>query len=324
MNRVSRGAVFWGAAFITGGLVVLGIQQGLVSEQVVSEAARWWPLFLIGAGVAIIFAGVLGVIATAVAGILLGVLVGGLIAGAGTITVGCGGGDPLPLAALEDGSFSGHGAEVQLEVDCTKLEVTGSGTDGNWAVQADVESAPDVVVESGSDNLDVRTESQVTVVPERPRHVGVTLAGDAEVGLELRINAGEASVDLSEGHWGSLDLQGNAMSMFVDLSDAASDSVDLQVNAGSAEVQLSDGSHLGSMVLGVNAGSIDVCAPDGLGLQFTVGNNVASSHNLDEAALSKSGNVWRTANYDSADEQVDITFNGNAASLTLNPEGGCS
>ena len=324
MRPISRGAVFWGAAFITGGLVVLGIQQGVISDQIVSEAARWWPLFLIGAGVAIIFAGVLGVIATGLAGVLLGLLVGGLIGGAGTITVGCGGGDPLPLAALEEGSFSGNGADVQLRVDCTKLEVSGGGTDGAWTVQADEQAAADVTVESGSDSLDVRTESQTAVIPERPRHVGVSLPGDAEVGLELQINAGEASVDLSDGQWGALDLQGNAMSMFVDLSGAASESVELQVNAGSAEVQLSDASHLGSLLLGVNAGSIEVCAPDGLGLQFTVGNNVASSHNLDEAGLSESGNVWRTANYASADEQVNVTYNGNAASLTLNPEGGCS
>ena len=81
MQRVSRGAVFWGAAFITAGIVVLAIQQGWITEQVLSDAAQWWPLFLIGAGVAIIFAGALGVLATAAAGILLGVLVGGLIGG---------------------------------------------------------------------------------------------------------------------------------------------------------------------------------------------------------------------------------------------------
>ena len=324
MRPISRGAVFWGAAFITGGVVVLAIQQGWISEDILAEAARWWPLFLIGAGVAIMFQGALGVIATGLAGVLLGLLVGGLIGGAPTFSVGCGTGEPRPLEAYADGTFSDPGAQVRLDLSCATLEVAGDATDANWAVQADTESAPDITVDPGSTSLAVRTEEGPTFGLDRPRHVGVSLPGDISAAFELRFNAGSATVDLSDGLWGALDLNGNAMSMTVDLSDAGADSLDVSVNAGSAAVQFGDKTGIGSVTLGVNAGSIEVCAPDVLGLQFTIGNEVASSHNLDDQGLSQSGNVWRTANYASADQQIDIVFSGNAASLTLNPEGGCS
>jgi len=105
MRPVSRGAVFWGAALVTGGVTVLLIQQGVIGADFISEAARWWPLILIGAGVAIIFAGALGAVATALAGVLLGALVGGLIAGGPILSASCGLGNPGPLEPYAEGEF---------------------------------------------------------------------------------------------------------------------------------------------------------------------------------------------------------------------------
>ena len=49
--------------------------------------------------------------------------------------------------------------------------------------------------------------------------------------------------------------------------------------------------------------------------------NVTFSHDLDESGLSQSGTTWL-----SGDADADITFEieGNAASLSYNPDGGCS
>ena len=52
--------------------------------------------------------------------------------------------------------------------------------------------------------------------------------------------------------------------------------------------------------------------------------NISFSHNLDESGLQRAGDTWSTPGYAGADEQVHIDLDGNAASFTLNPEGGCS
>jgi hypothetical protein len=326
MQAVSRGAIFWGLALITGGLVVLALQQDWISGELLADIGRFWPVLLIGAGVALIFAGTLGVVATALAGIFLGALVGALIGGValGPVSVGCGTGDPGPLAPFEDGTFSGDGAQVRLELNCTALEVVGGDSDSDWSVEADADAAEDIDLSADGDSLAVRTDETVVVGLDSPRAIEVTIPRSVETALELQFNAGDATVDLADGTWGALDLDGNAMSMLVDLSGAEADAFGVAVNAGSAEIAFSESTRIGSVTLGVNAGSIEVCAPDGLGLAFTIGAEIAASHNLDDAGLVESGNVWRTPDYETADNQVDITFTGNAASLTLNPEGGCS
>jgi hypothetical protein len=96
------------------------------------------------------------------------------------------------------------------------------------------------------------------------------------------------------------------------------------MNAGALSLELDAGSQIGSIELSANAGSFEVCAPDDIGLEITVGENVATGHNLEEAGLTEDGDVWRTLGFDSADTQIEISFSGNAASFNLNPDGGCS
>jgi hypothetical protein len=323
MRRISRGAIFWGSALVSAGLVILAIQQGLIDDARLADIGQWWPLLLIGAGVAIIFAGTLGVVAVALSGILLGVLVGGVVMGAASLPVGCGTEDEGPLVAIADGEFSGDGAEVDLDLNCATLELAAGGGEG-WSVEGDEDSADDELIVTDSDEtLEVRTENENPVGDRR--HVEVTIPGDGGTHLSLGINAGEATLDLADGRWGQLDLEGNAMAMTVDLSGAEADAFELTLNAGSANVLLGAGTEFGSPVqFGANAGSIEVCVPDDIGVQVTVGENVTTGHNLDEAGFSQSGNVWRTDGYDAADTQVEIEFEGNAASFNVSPEGDCS
>jgi hypothetical protein len=323
MRRISRGAIFWGSALVSAGLVILAIQQGLIDDARLADIGQWWPLLLIGAGVAIIFAGTLGVVAVALSGILLGVLVGGVVMGAASLPVGCGTADEGPLVAIADGEFSGDGAEVDLDLNCATLEVA-AGDGSTWDVSADEDSADEELIVSDSDEtLEVRTENENPVGDRR--HVAVTIPGDGGTHLSLGINAGEATLDLAGGRWGQLDLEGNAMAMTVDLSGAEADAFELALNAGSADVLLGAGTELGSPIqFGANAGSIEVCIPDDIGVQVTVGENVTTGHNLDDAGFSQSGNVWRTDGYEAADTQVEIEFEGNAASFNVSPEGDCS
>jgi hypothetical protein len=321
MKSAPRGAIFWGAALVTAGAVILAIQQGYVSGEILAEASRWWPLILIGAGVAVIFAGRLGAVAIGLAGVLLGLLIGGLVGGAGSFPTACGGGDPGPLQPFEDGSFGGSSGDVELDLNCVTLEVNG-GDAPEWIVEADEDSASDLELSSSERNLVIRSGDAVSLGGRR--HVAVTLPDDDGTNISTSLNAGEATLDLAGGHWGAIQVDGNAAAFVVDLSDADVDSMEASLNAGSAGIQFSDQSNVGSIRLSANAGEFHVCVPDGVGLQVTIGSDVAVGHNLDEEGLTEDGDVWRTANYANAETQIDIVFSGNAAAFTLNPEGGCS
>jgi len=322
MKTAPRGAIFWGAALVTAGVVILAIQQGYVSDEILAGASRWWPLILVGAGVAVIFAGRLGAVAIGLAGILLGLVIGGLVGGAGSFTTACGGGDPGRLQPFEDGSFGGsRHVRVELDLNCVTLEVNG-GDAAEWIVEADEESASDLELSSSERNLVIRSGDAASLGGRR--HVAVTLPGDDGTNISTSLNAGNATLDLTGGHWGAIQVDGNATSILIDLSDAVADTIEASLNAGSAGIQFSDQTDVGSVRLSANAGEFHVCVPDDVGLQVTIGSSVATGHNLDEDGLTEDGDVWRTANYASAATQIDIVFSGNAAAFTLNPEGGCS
>jgi hypothetical protein len=320
MRPVSRGAVFWGAALVTAGVVVLAIQQGWISDDLLGQAAQWWPLFLIGAGVAIIFAGTLGVIATAAAGILLGLLVGGLIGGGATSLSACGPGEPGPLQAYEDGSFSSSAA-VEVDLNCVSLQVAG-GEGNDWSVEVDEDSADRIELSAGDTDLDLQSDEPG--VGSHRLNVGVIIPADDGSSLSSSLNAGEATFDLSDGDWGEVDLSGNAVAIHVDLSGADAESFLASMNAGAMDIELSSDTSLESLQLSANAGSFEVCVADDVGLAITVGSSVATGHNLDEEGLSQDGDVWRTPDFASASTQIEIMFSGNAAAFTLNPDGGCS
>ena len=55
----------------------------------------------------------------------------------------------------------------------------------------------------------------------------------------------------------------------------------------------------------------------------TTNANITFSTNLDESGLTRAGDTWSTAGYAAAADQVHIDLEGNAASFTLNPKGGC-
>jgi hypothetical protein len=324
MRRVSRGAVFWGSALVTAGLLILAIQQGLIDEALLLDIGQWWPLLLIGAGVAIVFAGALGVVAVALSGVLLGLLVGGLVSGATSLPVGCGNDDPEEVSVVEDGTFSGDAPTIHLELDCATL-ILGGGSGDDWSVEADEDTADEIQVESGDDQLTIRTDDDETFATGDRRHLEVTVPRDTGASLGVSVNAADTDLDLSDGAWSQVDFSGNAMATRIDLSGAEAEDVSVTLNAGSAKIQLGEGTTLNSpMRLGANAGSMEVCAPAGIGLEIAMGEDVTVGHNLDAEGLSEDNGVWRTDGFEDADTQIEIEFEGNAASFTLNPEGGCS
>ena len=74
--------------------------------------------------------------------------------------------------------------------------------------------------------------------------------------------------------------------------------------------------------ISVNAGQIDLCVPDDVGLRLDVTDQLTFVTNLGSQGLDQSGTEW-TREATGGAPTIDLSLDGNAASLSLRPEGGC-
>jgi hypothetical protein len=74
--------------------------------------------------------------------------------------------------------------------------------------------------------------------------------------------------------------------------------------------------------LRINAGAIDLCAPSDVGLHLTTTDQLTFGTNLAAEGLARSGNTWTREGAAGA-PTIDLSIEGNAASLTLKGEGAC-
>ncbi|HYI67762.1 MAG TPA: hypothetical protein VEW95_12645, partial [Candidatus Limnocylindrales bacterium] len=283
------------------------------------QAWRLWPLLLVVIGLAVIASRTpFGGVATLLAGLVAGGLAGTLVAGVPDgLSMGCGG-EPTESVSAE-GSFSTDGA-VELDFSCGELEVsTQNGTD--WSVVARHGSDEVPEIDSDTESLRVSAEGGGFIGLTDSRQAwDVVLPQDASLTLTVDSNAASSRLDLDDADLSTLAIDANAGEIDLALPGAEVRELSIDANAGSVsikadEVTLLDGS------IEMNAGSLELCAPDDLAIAITIeGENVTFSHNLDDSGLSRQGDTWSSGDGE-ADVRLDV--NGNAASFTLNPEGGC-
>ena len=317
--RVRRGLLFWGLFLIPLGGITLLVRAGVFSADQLSEAWRLWPLILVGIGLAILLGrSRTAALGTAVVALIVGSL-GGAAHASGNFWIGglsdCAiGGAPTDQQLERTGTLQ-PGAAVRLDVRCGSLNVTtGAGTD--WRLDAGYRG-PAPIVDASSSRLSVR-------VPGGPgeRHHDWTIGlPAAAVGtISLTANAARADLDLPGAHVARLDADMNAGDLRIGASSGAIDEIDLSMNAG--QIRLDAGAAALEGRMSVNAGVIDLCVPEGVGLRFDVNDQLTFVHNLASRGLSRSGNTW-TRDATGGAPLIDLSIEGNAASLTLNPEGGC-
>jgi len=145
--------------------------------------------------------------------------------------------------------------------------------------------------------------------------------------LYITPNAAETTIHLGGGHFTIVSLHPNAGSLKLDLTAAQVDNLDLLLNAGSASISVSEGAHV-SGSLSANAGSIELCTEGYLRISLAVEDNFTFSTNLGGSGLVHEGETWSSAPRPYPENivvsVVDLRIRGNAASFTLNPEGGCA
>ncbi len=317
--RVNRGLVFWGLALVVAGAVALLVQSGGIGEEAARNAWRFWPVVLVAIGIAVIAGRTpFALLATAAAAIVVGGLAGTLVAGwPEGIGLGCGG-QPTERVS-ESGSFGGA-AEVDLLFNCGDLIVS-LATGSDWSVNAGhgADARPDISSDDGSLSITAEGGGPIGFTSTR-QEWEVELPAEAELDVDLEANAASAAIDLAGGQLAGLTIDANAGDFAVDVSGASVDGFELDMNAGSASISTDGDTTLAGSV-GMNAGSLDLCVPDGVAVEIVLDDpNVTFSHDLDDHDFDESGDVWRLG---SGTPAIRLSVDGNAASFSFNPDGGC-
>ena len=320
--HVNRGLVFWGVALVTAGAVALAIQSNVIAAEAAREAWRLWPIVLIVVGLAVISARTpFALVATLAAGIVAGGLTGTLVVGwPDGLAIGCGGETDEQITA--DGSFNGASAEVVLDFNCGELHLaTGGGSD--WSVGARYASGGEPTITSDEGALRVRSN-------DGPGFMGfadgrqawdVTLPAEVRLALDIEANAAASRLDLEGADLSELSLDANAGEAALHLGGATVDELTINANAGSLGL-IVDGDSAVTGSVEMNAGSLELCVDRDVAIAITIDDdNVTFTHDLDSSGLTRQGDTWSSGD---GTAHVTLDIEGNAASFTYNPDGGCS
>jgi hypothetical protein len=315
--RVRRGLLFWGLLLIPLGGIPLLDQAGVIDVSRFADAWRLWPLVLVGIGIALLLGRTrVALVGTAVIALTLGAI-GGVALAAPDNWFGSFG-DCTPGNPTHDfsdtGTFSAP-AEVQLDFRCGTIEVTTE--DGSDWVVGGAYGKNEPTIASDVDRLSVRAARGSTGQHDEWQ---VTLPASQLARFELTANAASGEVDLGDAALERLSADVNAGDLRIAAGSGGTDDVDLSMNAGRLRLETGRAAMSGSV--SINAGAIDLCVPADVGLRLDVTDQLTFATNLGSQGLARSGDVW-TRPAASGAPTIDLAIDGNAASLTLKPEGAC-
>jgi hypothetical protein len=203
---------------------------------------------------------------------------------------------------------------ASFALNCGALDLTvASGND--WRVSADYQGeAPSI--EASSDALELRSPEGFGL---RRQYWAVTLPAAQVKEIRSSSNASSVTATLAGADIDSLDVSLNAGDVQIDATGASVARVDISTNAGRVRLGV-DSDTTGEM--SANAGAMSLCVPTDATLRLRVREQLTFGHNLDDRGLTQSGEVW-TREGAVGGPVVDLAVSGNAASFTLDPEGGC-
>ncbi|MCV0402158.1 MAG: DUF5668 domain-containing protein [Chloroflexi bacterium] len=321
--QVNRGLVFWGVALITAGAVALAVQAGAVGEQPARAIWRAWPAVLIVIGVSVLLARTpFALASTVLAGVVVGGLAGTLAAGwPGAVDLGCGG-EPSELVTA-DGRFADRG-DVELDFTCGDLEVSTAGG-AEWQLDARHAPGSEPRVTSSDGGLRVEADGGGGFgfgfgFADGRQEWMLVLPTDPTLDLMVDANAASSRLDLAGATFGQLSIDANAGDLRLLLGDATVEELSIDANAGSITIAAGPGGRVDGRVE-LNAGSMELCVPEDAVVRIALtDDNSTFSHNLEGSGLARSGDSWRRG---AGAPDVGLRVEGNAASFTLDPDGGC-
>ena len=315
--RIRRGLLFWGLVLVPLGAIPLLARAGIVDPNALADAWRLWPLALVAIGLALVLGrGQSGLLGVAIAGLVLGIAGGSALASGnawfGTFS-GCGDSGAPALADQRGDAFDGPAA-VSLRVRCGSVDLTAGPVTG-WSVDARYGSQPPAIDVAGSSLRVAAPDEGAIGRQEWSIQVPATSLRD----VDLRANAAAANLRLGDASLDRLAATVNAADLLIDAGGGGIGTVDVSMNAGRVRLMLGRGPTTGA--IDVNAGAVDLCVPPGAALRLTVNDQLTFAHNLRGRGLTQAGTTWTRSG--STDDTIDLRIQGNAASLALDPEGGC-
>jgi hypothetical protein len=315
--HIRRGPLFWGLLLLPLGAIPLLARAGLLDPDRLGDIWRLWPLALVGIGLALVLGrGQAGLLGTAIAAIVLGIAGGSVLASGnawfGPLS-GCGNTSTPTESTQTNGAFEVPGT-VTIDIRCGTVDIT-TGPGSEWRVDARYGTQPPMIAATATE-LNVRAPEQGDIGRQE-----WTVAVPAPLlrRIDLHANAATSNLRLPGAELESLTANLNAGDLLVDAADGGIAGLDLSLNAGRARITLGRGAVNGT--IDVNAGAIDLCVPPEAPLRLTVNDQLTFAHNLRNRGLTQAGTTWTRPG--SSADTIDLRIEGNAASLTLDPEGGC-
>lgn len=322
--RIDRRLVGFGLFLISVGVVMVGVRQGLIPDEMARRALNLWPLILIGTGLSMILAGRPGAaVGGLVVAVTLGAIVGGVAATGSVAGIGiCNGDREGGTAFAETGGDLGASVRVTIEQACGDLRVT-TVAGSRWALSGVSDDGRQPVADAGPADLHISTPAT------GPFQIGGGSAWDLAlprtpaIDVEVTVSAGSARLQLGGANLTGLSVVRNAGSVGIDLREVvAIGPLYVEANAGSATVWLPGRSMTGR--LQANAGSIALCLPAGAGLRVATGDSVAASNDFAAHGLTRTGETWETPGFPSSAVRIDLTAEANAASISLDSPSTCA
>ena len=316
--RVRRGLLFWGLLLIPLGAIPLLVRAGQLDPNRLIDAWRLWPLVIVGIGLVILASRTrYAVIGTAVLALAIG-SIGGAALASGNIWLGavgaCGIGDQGTTVVDKTGTFAGP-ASVRLQLDCGTVDF-GAGSGSAWTVHASYRGGPPSV-EGSASGLDVRTPTGGS----HRQDWKIAAPSSSLTSFRLTANAASSTVDLGTAALEDLQADVNAGDVRISGGSSPIRHADLTMNAGRLRLTLGNGAATTGS-LSVNAGAIDLCVPPDVGLRLDVQDQLTFVTNLSSRGLARNGSIWTRPGTGAA-QTISLSVQGNAASFTLDPNGGC-
>jgi hypothetical protein len=195
------------------------------------------------------------------------------------------------------------------------------GTAWNVEAQYGSDSEPRISADGGSMRVELDDAGGFIGFADSRQDWNVALPLDTEMALDVSADAASSVLDLDGATLSDVSIDANAGELTLGLGGAAVTDLSINANAGSVGISVDQATTAAGRVE-MNAGSLDLCVADGVSVAITVSDdNITFSHDLDDSGLTRDGDTWR-----SGDGTADVTLEieGNAASFSYNPDGGCS
>jgi hypothetical protein len=317
--RIHRGLLFWGLFLIPLGTIPLLARANVIDVTSIGQAWRFWPLILVGVGLALLLGrSRASILATVVLGLVLGSIAGAtLTAGPGWIAsaVDCGAQRETDAQLDRTGTFSEPGS-VKLDLRCGSLDLTTASGSG-WSVHATY-AGTTPSVESSVSSLDISAPDNTGT---RRQHWNVSVPAQGTDVIDVKANAGQANLQLEGARLSRLEADMDAGDLLIDGASASISTLDIQMNAGRARIRLDDAVPVTGQI-SMNAGALELCVPAGAELRLKTNDQLTFVTNLAQRGLTHEGDTWRRAGQPGS-RAIELSIEGNAANFNLDPDGGC-